>query len=287
MVGTRRFSIAGLCVLLVDTEDVALSLPEGYGAFEGARPCDETLLLSARPRSAPSAGGWHSIFQSANNWQLWRSEDGWYCFVPAPGGEPRVLIRVDQDFHRGEILRMFPCERSGRHVPYTLREIDLRLYMNWLATKSDFAMHAAGAAESASGYAFLGPAGAGKSTLAAQLASSATVQVLGEDNVIVRYIDGDFMLYGTPWHTDPRMCSPGGVPLTKLFFLERTTPPGMRRICESEAVQRLILNSFIPFYDREAVNRIMDRMTLLSHQVPCYGLSYELGSDVLSQIRQA
>jgi len=287
--GTRsqRFRVGDLCVVLTDAASSVFRLPSTYAGFESLGPSDETLILDVCRDSRLSFEGWERVLHGPNSWQLWRRADSQYLYVPAPGEQSRIMVLVDQHFLCGQILLAYGSCSTQSEGPYTLREIDLRLYMNWLATKGDFVMHAAGVAETGSGYAFVGPAGVGKSTLAAQLASSAAAQVLGEDNVIVRCMDGEFMLYGTPWHTDPRMCSPGGLRLTKLFFLERTMPPGVRRVRESEAVQRLILNSFVPFYDREAVKRILDRMTLLVHQVPCYGLSYEVGSDVLSQIRQA
>ena len=92
---------------------------------------------------------------------------------------------------------------------------------------------------------------------------------------------------GTPWHTNPDRCAPGGVPLRKVFFLDRAAKPGIRAIGHLEGVRRVMQDSFIPYYDREGVGRILDTLGRLAAQVPFYSLSYQLGSDVLRLIREA
>ena len=100
--------------------------------------------------------------------------------------------------------------------------MDVLLFVNWLATFGDFLLHAAGIAYQGKGYVFSGYSGVGKSTLATELAAIPGVTVLGEDQVVVRRQKNRYMVYGTPWHTNPARCAQGGVPLKKIFFLKRT-----------------------------------------------------------------
>ena len=71
---------------------------------------------------------------------------------------------------------------------------------------------------------------------------------LGEDQVIVRHLGGQYLVYGTPWHTNPELCSPGGVPLHKLFFLDRTADHGVQPLGPRAGIERLLQQSFIPYY---------------------------------------
>jgi hypothetical protein len=117
------------------------------------------------------------------------------------------------------------------------------------------------------------------------LASGATV--LGEDQVILRWREGEFVVYGTPWHTDPARCSPGGVPLKKLFFLDRTADHGVEPCGRMAGIQRLLQNAFVPYYNRPGVERILEALPRLAERVPFYTLGFQMGADVMRLVREA
>jgi hypothetical protein len=190
---------------------------------------------------------------------------------------------------------------AGRGV-YPLQDIDMVLFANWLAEMGDLIVHAAGIDDEGAGYAFVGPAGAGKSTLAGELvaqsrgaakaearnvAKGGAVVVLGEDQVILRWQEGRFLVYGTPWHLDPARCSPGGVPLRKLFFLDRANGHGVEPCGPRAGIERLLPEALIPYYNRAGLERILDTLPRLAEQVPFYTLGFQMGADVLSLVREA
>jgi hypothetical protein len=111
--------------------------------------------------------------------------------------------------------------------------------------------------------------------------------VLGEDQVIVRCREGQFLVYGTPWHTNPARCSPGGVPLKKLFFLNRAAGHGVEPCGRRAGIERLLQDAFIPYYNRAGTERILDTLLRLAEQVPFYTLDFRIGADVMSLIRAA
>jgi len=131
----------------------------------------------------------------------------------------------------------------------------------------------------------VGDPGAGKSTLAAVLATDPGVTVLGEDQVVLRYLDGCFWIFGTPWHINPDMCAPIGIPIEKIFFLDRTLKPGTTRISPLDGITRILQTAFIPYYQSKWVPGILDHLGLLAQQVPFYLLSYKLGTDPLQIIK--
>ena len=116
-----------------------------------------------------------------------------------------------------------------------LASTDIRITVNWLARFGDLILHAASIVVGAEGYCFLGESGAGKSTLAAALATEMGVPILGEDQAILRNLDGEFWIFGTPWHERADRCLPQGVPLKKVFFVDRNLAPGIHPITPSEA----------------------------------------------------
>jgi hypothetical protein len=227
---------------------------------------------------------------------LWRDEQGRYVLVTPRSSPPRRQVVVDAGFRVGKVIGEFARDGCRWQAGYPLQGLDIVLFANWLAGFGDLILHACGVELAGAGYAFVGPAGVGKSTLAASFLSAATgaadgattdldpAVVLGEDQVILRYRQGRFWIYGTPWHLNPAMCSPRGVPLEKLFFLDRTGAPGITPVEPLEGTTRLLQTAFVPYYRTDALPAILSRLDLLAGQVPFYTLSYQLGKDPIRLI---
>jgi len=273
--------------LKASASGIQVELPDWYAPFEVGEAYDDTLSLCVREGPLPSSNGWQSLYCGTNTWQLWRDGDGRDVYVCPAVDQPTRQITVDSAYREGEIVYKTGDVARSVHTLYPLQDIDIKIYANWLARYGDLIMHACGIDDAGAGYVCVGPSGAGKSTLASALVSDSQITVLGEDNVIVRYLEGRFLLYGTPWHTNPARCAPGGVPLQKLFLLDRKAEPGVRSVTRLEGIQRVLQDSFIPYYNHTGVGRILDTLGHLAEHVPFYSLSYSLGSDVLRLIREA
>jgi hypothetical protein len=284
--------VAGLGIWLDGRQAVVrLAPPPGILKFlqpqiAGAAPpgAQGNLLLHVRREPLPRDKTWGAPLCRAEVWELWLDQDGSYIFTAPRGSPPRRLI-VDHGYNLGEVSGDFPPS-NGPGV-YPLQGLDILLFVNWLASYGDVILHASGLVIDEKGYAFLGAAGAGKSTLAASLAANPQAIVLGEDQVILRYLEGRFWIYGAPWHENPAMCSPLRVPLEKLFFLDRTGSQGAVPCKSLDGVTRLLQTAFIPYYRPELMPNILDRFDLLAKQVPFYLLNYALGSDVKKLILTA
>jgi hypothetical protein len=221
------------------------------------------------------------IFRSAT-WELWFDHLGKYLFV-GPQQEPSRMIVVDNAFTDGVVMGDFNNHPGDTILP--LGDLEIRLFSVWFAESRDIILHASGVMVDQEGYAFIGTSGAGKSTLASQLSKHESVTVLGEDQVILRYIDQRFWIFGTPWHENPSMCSPAGVPLEKLFTLDRSLKPGIHPITPLDGITRILQTAVIPYYRPDYMPAILDRLALLSEQVPFYALSYPIGADPLEMIK--
>jgi hypothetical protein len=154
-----------------------------------------------------------------------------------------------------------------------------------LGESGDLILHASGVISSGIGLCFAGPSGVGKSTLAAHLSEQQNLTVLGEDNLVVRYLEGDYWVFGSPWHLNPAMCSPQGVPLQKLFFLTRGGDKGIRQLSPMAGVTRILQTAFIPYYRPECVEKILQNIGRMAERIPFYALSYELGEDIWEMIQ--
>lgn len=241
---------------------------------------DAQVCLRLRIRAAPfeSCTGWTPLHLS-QAWQFWRDDAGCYLLVAAGPDLPLTHISVNGDFSSGEVTGGYALRPRDGQAVYPLLGVDIVLFSNWLAKWGDLILHASGIEREGEGYAFAGAAGAGKSTLAAACAAVPGATLLGEDNVVLRRVEGRFWIFGTPWHLDPAHCSPHGVPLRRLYFLDRTEGPGLWPCSPADGTARLMQTAFVPYYRRDAVARILDNLALLSKSVPFDALGYEMGSD--------
>ena len=259
---------------------------DAAGETIGGR-ADGELVLRVREGRLASTEGWRPLVHPSETWELWRDERGRLVFVAPQVSPPPRHVVVDAGFCGGEVIGEFGANRSAEQATYPLATLGIKFFLNWLAGYGDVILHAAGVAIEGRGYCFAGFSGAGKSTLTAALAETSGCAVLGDDNLVLRYAEGRFWIYGTPWHQDPARCSPHGAPLDKLFLLERTARYGVAPCKPLDGVSRLLQTAFIPYYRAEAVPAILDRLALLAGQVPFYTLCYPLGADVLRWIEDA
>jgi len=228
----------------------------------------------------PIPQGVSPVYRS-KSWELWQLEKDRYLLT-SPVHFPDRKFIFDNRFTLGSVIDNF--SKKFKDGCYPLEYLDIRLFSIWLASFGDLILHASGVEMDGRGYAFLGTSGAGKSTLAAELQKNTAVTVLGEDQVILRYIDGAFWIFGTPWHMTPSMCSPRGVKLEKLFFLNRNQKAGLSTLSPISGMAQILKTAFIPYHFSEDVPLIMDRLSLLSEKVPFHSFSYQLGTDPLPYI---
>lgn len=214
-------------------------------------------------------------------WEYWPQQGGGHVFI-SPRQVPPKQVCIDADYHQGEVFGDFSS--TGRTHFYPLSSLDIRIMVNWLATTGDLILHGSGMAIENQGYCFIGDSGAGKSTIIRALAEEKGVKVLGEDQVILRYLDGAFWIFGTPWHEHPKYISPDGARLRKILFLNREITETIRPMEPSAGVNKILQTAFVPYYLPDRIGKIMDRLGSLAQAVPFFELHYQLGNSILPHI---
>lgn len=225
---------------------------------------------------------WKEKIAGTEIWELWTNWEGNYVFHNPLQDSYRQVI-VERDFSRGRVLGNFSFAPGTKVFPIP-QDLEIVIFANWLGTFGDIILHASGISKNGKGYVFAGNSGVGKSTLAAQLANYDGVTILGEDQVILRRINNDFWVFGTPWHENPAMCSSLGVPLEKLYFLERGIGTSVEALPAIECVSRILQTAFIPYYQRSSLEKIVNNLETITRDYEIQVLCYLLGDDLLSLI---
>ncbi|MBO5415700.1 MAG: hypothetical protein J6A83_03645 [Clostridia bacterium] len=150
-----------------------------------------------------------------------------------------------------------------------------------LPTKfNSYLLHSALIEYEGKGYAFAAKSGTGKSTHISiwQKVFGDGVRIINGDKPIVRYIDGDFIAYGTPWCGKEGFAVNDSVPLRALCFIERSPTNSIERIPAADAVLRVFHQILTP-RDAATVDALFPLLDETLKKVPCYLLKCNMDDE--------
>jgi len=131
--------------------------------------------------------------------------------------------------------------------------------------------HSAVIEKDGKGYAFSAKSGTGKSTHISlwHKAFGESVRVVNGDKPIVRYINGEFRAYGTPWCGKEGFGSNMSVPLSAICFIERSKDNRIAPLTAEAAVSRVFSQILFPS-DLECFDKTAAFLDKMLNAVPCY-----------------
>ena len=146
-------------------------------------------------------------------------------------------------------------------------------------------VHSCGISDKGRGLLFAGSSQSGKRTMANLWKKEKDTAALSDDRIIVRKMKKKFWIYGTPWHGDAKVCLKEKAPLEKIFFLKHTKNNIIKKVGPADAVSRLIICSFLPFWDKKGMEFTLKFCAELVENVPCYELGFVPDEHVLDFVR--
>jgi hypothetical protein len=90
--------------------------------------------------------------------------------------------------------------------------------------------------------------------MARQWQEAGGAEILSDDRIILRVVDGVLRMYGTPWHGEGRAASPASAPVARMFFVARGSRNEAVPLRPATAVARLMATSFLPFHNASALD---------------------------------
>jgi len=206
------------------------------------------------------ADGW--VFSSAGVWAAFRWEAGWGFTSPAPSvGRWKRLLVWSPHHGRAELWLdpSLPGEASKGGLTHCdpLQNLTLPFFTALFAGHQGILVHAAAVEVDGQAWLFAGPSGSGKSHWSRQWQERGMI-VLDEDRVVLRQLNGQVWAFGTPWHPEPRLCSPQGAPLERIFFLRQADPDAVQESRPAAAATLLLRSAQLPIYDPEGTQAVLD-----------------------------
>ena len=233
-------------------------------------------------RGTPDGTAARKFFGSYPIWDLYRSNGK--SIIKFYDEMPGLARALAFETHLKEADLFFPDATDQFIDPFYGPVLEL-LMINYLAQFRGAVLHSCGIKSGESGLLFVGESGAGKSTLTRLWNQAADVEILSDDRTIVRKKDGDYWMYGTPWHGEAKFGSPQSVKLDRIYFIQHGTANSVRTIKGAEPVQNLLTCSFPPYWDSEGMEFTIDLFSDLTATLPCYELFVKPDIGVVEYIK--
>ena len=149
-----------------------------------------------------------------------------------------------------------------------------RLFSVALLAHNGLHLHASAVELDGKAYLFSAPSGTGKSTHTRlwQQVFGESAQVFNDDKPALRYLDGRWYAYGTPWCGKDGIHQNRKIPLAGICFLKQAKENRIRRLNAAEAVQRLIWQTIHRFRTAENMDRALAQVDLLVRKIPVFEL---------------
>ena len=143
-----------------------------------------------------------------------------------------------------------------------------------LLAHSGLHLHASAVELDGKAYLFSAPSGTGKSTHTRlwQQVFGERAQVFNDDKPALRYLDGRWYAYGTPWCGKDGIHQNKKLPLAGICFLKQAKENRIRRLGTSEAVQKLLWQTIHRFRSVENMDRALAMVDLLVRRIPIFEL---------------
>ena len=164
-----------------------------------------------------------------------------------------------------------------------LQNLTLPFFTALFAQYQAALVHAAAIEVDGDAWVFAGPSGSGKSHWTRQWQERG-VTVLDEDRVALRQVDGQVWAFGTPWHAEPRLCSPQGAPVKRIFFLQQAEPDAVQEIRPAAATALLVRSSQLPVYDPEGTQAVLDVVGQAAAQAQPFLLGRATGNGLFDRL---
>ena len=252
------------------------------------RACDLELEVSwSHDLSFPGA---QPTFVSGGLWSAFKAATGtsFYFSTSALGKEPYKAAWFDDRFERGHVVLNRSSFVPGKPVFPLEYPIDELVMMHRLSLGEGVEVHALGLADQdGAGYLFLGHSGAGKSTTARLWIEQPGVRLLSDDRIILRQHGDQFWMYGTPWHGDAGVASPGRVLLCSIFLLQQAPENQLIPVPQSRAAAELFARSFVPHYLESGIRFTLSFLDQLTRSVPCAVFRFTPTQSAVEAIRHA
>lgn len=223
----------------------ASSVIPSFSPFVCEEEGDVLFHMSVSFGTAPDVSGMMEVGQfdcGGANHGVYRGEDGSYAFeISLPdcdGGALSCCMRANADFSRCEAVL---TGQHPRQHQFGLNNALMMAYAFAAAEQDTLLVHASVIRNAGYGYLFTAPSGTGKSTHThlwyKYIPGS---DLMNDDNPVVRIVDGQTRIYGSPWSGKTPCYRNIWAPVGAITRIEQKPENAIRRMAPVEAFATLL-----------------------------------------------
>lgn len=189
---------------------------------------------------------------------------------------PYLTVHTDKQFSKMHFCFYPHRTDSGQAIPADpVRSAgDFLLLQHSFINHQGLIVHAGGGSIRGKGMVFAGVSGAGKSTLTHLLSSSPDNQLFSDERLIIRYVDSNWCVWGTPWQGSGCIARNKSAPLSALIFLSQAEETKISQLSPQAGLHRLMQVASIPWYSEEWVHKGLAICERLVQDIPVYELAF-------------
>lgn len=203
---------------------------------------------------------------------IFDGEGGKYSFgFSYTRNSPDCVLIASDDFKENTV---YVREASvDRYAEFALSNALMLLYTFYTSPLDTLMVHASVVAHAGEAYMFLGRSGTGKSTHSRLwLEHIPGTYLLNDDNPVVRYIDGNTYIYGTPWSGKTPCYRNESLPLKAVVRLSQAPYNKITRFAPLQAFASLMPSCSCMRWDSPSVSALHKTVEKVIGVVPGYGL---------------
>lgn len=290
---TSFYTIAGIKISLkYNPERYGILLDKSLDSF-ASPPFDmPDILFRIETESAfPPLDSYRKLFTSHPKglWAIFddtRKSHYLITFQDVEGEEkPYKIVKADREFTDFIIYSKPTQNNIVSPLEYPLEELVVSGHIN--LNRIGILLHSACISLDGRGYLFSGVSGSGKSTISKFWEEYGDAIVLTDDRVVIREAENDLWAFGTPWHGTAGIHKNIGIPIERIFFIEHGEKNRIQSISQKDAVNRLIVRSFPPFWNREAMQFAVNFCSRIVETKKCYELEFSPNISVIDFLRNS
>ena len=272
------FKIGPAVIRLTSEFSLEPGLTELYQPFRyrGGEPPVLTLFIRRGPPPSFTGSRQRTVeAELEGSWRLYRSDDSCELeILEQRAFRPRAVARIKESWEEVDFYRTpsFPVEKEPltRAVAEILEPFAPWWVARWAASKRrGLILHGSAVAWDGRGLAFIGPSGAGKTTIARLFLEETKAEILNDERIFLWRHESGWRVSGTPWAGMLRKASSLSVPLARIFFLKKGPQNQIASLPPLSVATRLVSESFLPLWDRDGMEGVSELSGKISGEVPC------------------
>ncbi|MGB5684189.1 MAG: hypothetical protein WBM35_00135 [Candidatus Electrothrix sp.] len=184
-------------------------------------------------------------------------------------------LAIDREFSQFD-YSVFLNNIETRDSVFNPFHLAVRLFLlqHSFINRQGLIIHAAGGAIQGKGMVFAAPSGTGKSTLCRLLQQSSYNRLFSEERLIVRSMNQQWHVWGTPWHGEGNIARNESAPLSAIIFLKQSQRTKITQLSSSDGLHRLIQTASIPWYSEEWTDKGLALCESLILDIPMFELAF-------------